>query len=154
MAESEQINPRILVWARETAGLSLEEAAEKLGLGTSSRSTAAEKLTALEAGARAPTPQQLMRAAAVYRRPLIAFYLAEPPSRGERGEDFRTTASSVSQRENAILDALLRDLRARQLLLRTMLEDEEEARPLPLLEWLRSSTALSGSPRRSALPSA
>lgn len=133
MAENEQINPRILMWARETAGLSLEEAAEKLGLGTSSRSTATEKLTALEAGEKAPTPQQLLRAAAVYRRPLIAFYLAEPPARGERGEDFRTTAGSVSQRENAILDALLRDLRTRQFLLRAMLEDEEEARPLPFV---------------------
>ena len=133
MAESEQINPRILMWARETAGLSLEEAAEKLGLGTSSRSTAAEKLAALEAGEKAPTPQQLLRAAALYRRPLIVFYLAEPPSRGERGEDFRTTAGSVSPRENGILDALLRDLRARQLLLRAMLEDEEEARSLPFV---------------------
>jgi hypothetical protein len=30
MVETEQINLRILVWARETAGLSLKEAAEKL----------------------------------------------------------------------------------------------------------------------------
>jgi hypothetical protein len=40
MVETEQINPPILVWARETAGLSLEAAAEKLGLTSSSRSTA------------------------------------------------------------------------------------------------------------------
>jgi hypothetical protein len=44
MAEIEQIKSRIMVWARETAGLSLEEAAEKLGLETSSRTTGAEKL--------------------------------------------------------------------------------------------------------------
>lgn len=133
MAETEEINPRILGWARETAGLSLEEAAEKLGLETSSRSTAADKLGALEAGRKAPTSQQLLRAATLYRRPLIAFYLAEPPGRGERGEDFRTSASSVSPRDNGILDALLRDLRARQQMLRSMLDDEEEARPLPFV---------------------
>jgi Zn-dependent peptidase ImmA (M78 family) len=130
MPNAEQINPRILMWARETAGLSLEEAADKLGLATSSRSTAAEKLEALETGERAPTAPQLHRAAMLYRRPLIAFYLAEPPRRGERGEDFRTTPGAVSARDNGILDSLLRDLRARQQMLRAMLEDEEEARPL------------------------
>lgn len=133
MTETEQINPRILAWARETAGISLEEAAEKLGLTSSSRSTAAEKLTALEAGDRAPTSQQLQRAAAVYRRPLVAFYLAEPPDRGERGEDFRTTPGTLPSRANGILDALLRDLKARQQLLRNMLEDEEEAHALPFV---------------------
>jgi Zn-dependent peptidase ImmA (M78 family)/transcriptional regulator with XRE-family HTH domain len=130
MAEHEQINPRILAWARETAGLSLEEAAQKLGLASTGRTTGAEKLAALEAGERAPTPQQLQRAASVYRRPLVVFYLAEPPGRGERGEDFRTTSDAASPRENATLDALLRDLRARQQLLRAMLEDQDDAHPL------------------------
>jgi len=133
MVQAEEINPRILAWARETAGLSVEEAAEKLGLTSSARSSAAEKLRALEAGQRAPTPQQLLRASALYRRPLIAFYLDEPPGRGDRGEDFRTTAGTVSSRDNGILDALLRDLRARQQLLRAMLEDEDEARPLAFI---------------------
>jgi transcriptional regulator with XRE-family HTH domain len=111
--ETEEINPGILVWARETAGLSLEEAAEKLGLTSSSRSPATEKLTALETGNRAPASQQLQRAAAAYRRPLVAFYLDKPPDRGKRGEDFRTTPGSVSPHDNGILDALLRDLKAR-----------------------------------------
>jgi Zn-dependent peptidase ImmA (M78 family)/transcriptional regulator with XRE-family HTH domain len=133
MTEIQQINPRILVWARETAGLSLEEAAEKLGLTSSSRSTAPEKLAALEAGDRQPTGQQLQRASAVYRRPLIAFYLAEPPGRGERGEDFRTTPGAASPHDNGILDALLRDLKARQQLLRSMLDDEDEAHALPFV---------------------
>ena len=130
MAVIEQINPRLLVWARETAGLTVDEAAEKLGLTSSSRSTSVEKLAALETGERAPTAQQLLRAAATYRRPLVAFYLPEPPGRGERGEDFRVVQGTVSERENGILDALLRDLKARQQLLRGMLSDDEEARPL------------------------
>ena len=39
MAQAAQINPRILSWARETAGLSLEEAAAKLGLTNTTRLT-------------------------------------------------------------------------------------------------------------------
>jgi Zn-dependent peptidase ImmA (M78 family) len=128
--DAHQINPRVLRWARETAGLTLDEAAERLGLTTSARSSAADKLADIEGGRKAPSAVQLLRAATAYRRPLIAFYLAEPPARGERGEDFRTTGAQVTPRDNAILDALLRDLRARQQLLRAMLEDEEEASPL------------------------
>jgi Zn-dependent peptidase ImmA (M78 family) len=68
----------------------------------------------------------------VYRRPLIAFYLPEPPARGERGEDFRTTAAAVSLRDNGLLDTLMRDVRARQRLVRELLI-EEAATPLPFI---------------------
>lgn len=131
--DAQQINPRVLRWARETAGLTLDEAAERLGLTTSARSSAADKLADLEGGRKPPSVAQLARAAAAYRRPLVVFYLDEPPARGERGEDFRTTGAHISPRDNAILDALLRDLRARQQLLRAMLEDEEEAVSLPFV---------------------
>jgi len=130
MAQGEQINPRMLAWARETAGLSVEEAAEKLGLTNSTRISAVDKLRTLEAGERAPRQSQLLKAVAAYRRPMIAFYLPEPPTRAERGEDFRTASGAGSVRENGTLDALLRDVRARQQMLREVLEDDEEARPL------------------------
>lgn len=41
MADKAQINPGILSWARETAGLSVEKAAEKLGLKSTAKATAA-----------------------------------------------------------------------------------------------------------------
>lgn len=126
MAEVEQINPKILTWARETAGLSVEEAAEKLGLKDTSKETAAEKLQALEEGRRNLAQTTLLRAATLYRRPLVAFYLPAPPARGDRGEDFRSS-KSASARENATLDALLRDVRARQQMVRQVLEDTEQA---------------------------
>ncbi len=44
------VNPNILVWVRETAGLGAEDAAPKLQLGASTKSTATEKLVALERG--------------------------------------------------------------------------------------------------------
>jgi Zn-dependent peptidase ImmA (M78 family) len=130
MAQVEQINPRILIWARETAGLSVEEAAEKLGLKDTAKATAAKKLLEFESGRRAPGLATLQKAASAFRRPLVAFYMAEPPKRGDRGEDFRTLSGSISARDNGTLDALLRDVRARQQMLRQVLEDEEEARLL------------------------
>lgn len=133
MNAPEAINPHILVWAREAAGLSLEEAAARLGLRTSERSTAAEKLRAFESGERAPSPSQIAKAASVYRRPLITFYLAEPPRQADRVKDFRTTGGNLSSQAEGLLDSLLRDLRARQQLLRAMLEDEEEAVALPFV---------------------
>jgi Zn-dependent peptidase ImmA (M78 family)/transcriptional regulator with XRE-family HTH domain len=140
-ALSEQVNPRILAWARETAGLSIDEAANKLGLTDSARGTASEKLRAIESGEKIPTQSQLSRAASLYRRPLITFYLAQPPRRGERGEDFRThvSAASATARENGLLDSLLRDIRARQQILRSTLEESDEAHRLPFVASARIS---------------
>ena len=130
MGTSERINPDILKWARETAGLSLAEAAEKLGLKDTAKATAVEKLYKLESGSSDPGQTFLRKAVAIYRRPLITFYLPTPPKRGERGDDFRTQAGAVSARDNATLDALVRDVRARQQMLREALEDSEEGTEL------------------------
>lgn len=126
MSKDNSINPSILTWARESAGLDLEEAAERLGLTSGSTSTAADKLAQFEAGERSPTRGQLAKFSAVYRRPLITFYMKEPPARGERGEDFRRVPGAVSRRENALLDTLLRDVRARQEMIRSLIEDDDE----------------------------
>jgi Zn-dependent peptidase ImmA (M78 family)/transcriptional regulator with XRE-family HTH domain len=130
MARAENINPEILAWARETARLSLEDAAARIGLTATEKQTAAEKLQELEAGEKFPTRSQLLKIASVYRRPLTAFYMKQPPRIGERGEDFRTLPASVSPRDNALLDSILRDMRARQEMVRGLIEDEDEATPL------------------------
>lgn len=130
MAVTEQINPKLLSWGRKSAGLSLEEAAAKLALKDSTRATAVEKLQSFESGERSPTYPQLLKFAAVYRRPLISFYLETRPERGDLGEDFRTSRGEATARDDALLDAIVRDVRARQLMLRSVLEDEDEAYPL------------------------
>lgn len=122
-----------MVWARETAGLTQAEAAKKLGFRDSSRSSAAEKLSAIERGAKEPSRPQLLRMEAQYRRPLLTFYLSKPPERGERGTDFRILPKAPSASEEALLDALIRDVGARQSMLRAVLEDEDEAEPLPFI---------------------
>lgn len=130
MAEGENINPKVLVWARESAGLSLEIAAQRLGFKPTASLTAVEKLEALEQGRKQPTGPQLNKFASVYRRPLLTFYLDEPPRVAPRGEDFRTMPFAVPPRESAKLDALLRDIRARQDMVKSVLEDEDDAQPL------------------------
>ncbi len=122
------INPAVLLWARETAGLDLGEAAERIGFTTTAKATAEEKLAEIEAGNKPVSRTQLAKIASVYRRPLITFYLRTPPIKGDRGEDFRQTAGSITKREDALLDSLLRDLRARQEMVKSLLDDEDETR--------------------------
>ena len=125
-----QVNPEILIWARETAGLAREDAAKKLDIRAAYGVDAVERLAALEVGTDEPTRPMLVKMAKQYRRPLLTFYLSKPPRKGDRGADFRTLPVEHSAADNAILDALIRDIRARQSMVRAVLEDEDEAEPL------------------------
>ena len=68
--------------------------------------------------------------AKVYRRSLLTFYLPAPLRKGDRGEDFRTAVVNRAMEADASVDALVRDLRARHRLVRTVLEDDEDVQPL------------------------
>ena len=127
---AENINSAILTWARETAGLSIEDAAKQIGLSDSKISTAIEKLHAYEAGGQKPTRIQLLKMSNIYHRPLSIFYLDNPPMVAKRGKDFRTMEYNVTKKEAARLDALLRDAQVRQDMVRSMLEDDEDLHPL------------------------
>jgi len=111
-----------MTWARETTGLSLDDAAGALGLTDARGRTGAQRLEAMELGEDEPTRPLLLKMAKTYRRPLVVFYLAEPPKAGDRGQDFRTLPGH--EKFNPELDALVRDIKARQGLIRSMLEDE------------------------------
>ena len=124
------VSPEIMIWARETAGLTLEEAAKKLGFQSSRRSTAAEKLANIEGGQKEPSRSQLLKMTEHYRRPLLTFYLSKPPGKEDRGTDFRTISAERSVERDALLDALIREVRARQSMVRSVLESEEEVEPL------------------------
>jgi Zn-dependent peptidase ImmA (M78 family) len=117
------IQPNILVWARETAGLSLDDAAQALHLTPTRGRTGPQRLKEMEVGEEEPTRPIITKMAKIYRRPLLAFYLAEPPRQGDRGQDFRTLPDA--ERYNPELDALVRDVKARQGLIKSMLEDDE-----------------------------
>jgi hypothetical protein len=76
------INPDMLVWARESARLTIEEAAHK-------GSISAEKLAACEGGDEHLTFPQLMKLVGVYKRPASRFYLKERPKGWSPISDFR-----------------------------------------------------------------
>ncbi len=122
-----EVKPEILVWARETAGLEPEDAVKRLGIRDARGTAALDRLTALETGQAAPTRPMLVKMAKQYRRPLLAFYLSEPPKSASRGADFRTLPAGYSDSQAAQIDALVRDLYTRQSMVRAVLEDEDEA---------------------------
>ncbi len=77
-------NPRLLRWARERAGMSIEEAAARIG-------KTPETLAAWETGEQAPTYLQLEALAeTVYHRPVALLFFPEPPEEETPTSEFRT----------------------------------------------------------------
>ncbi len=120
------INHLILSWARETTNLSVKNAAHKLQIKGGKKANAEEKLLAYENGTVAPSRSMLLKMSKLYRRPLLTFYLDKSPRIGDRGEDFRTLPGSFEGQENVYVDVLIREIKARQSMVRDTLIDEDE----------------------------
>jgi Zn-dependent peptidase ImmA (M78 family)/DNA-binding XRE family transcriptional regulator len=84
-------NPALLVWARESASLTREAVAKKVGVKV-------ERIVAWEAGQERPSVAQLRNFAAATKRPLAVFYLAEPPRTFDALHDFRAGAGTGALR--------------------------------------------------------
>ena len=127
------VNPEILVWARQTAGLTLQDATAKVGIRDAYGVKAVDRLAALERGDEEPTRPTLLKMARQYHRPLLAFYLTAPP-RPDRGASvFRTLPGTRSPETRARVVTLVRNLRSRQSMVRAALEAEDEAERLPFV---------------------
>jgi len=140
-----QIKPDLLRWARDTAGLSLEAAADKLKVKPG-------QLARWEAGDLPPTVPQLRKAADVYKRPLALFFLPAPPAQPELPHDFRRLPGVEvpplspellremrrARRRRAISLELLADLGlpTPEFPLRAALGDDTEAVAARSREWL------------------
>lgn len=143
-----QVNPEILRWARETAGLSVRDAAARLQIARARGIEGPDRLSMFEAGEIEPSRPLLLKMAALYRRPLLTFYMAAPPKVAPRGQDFRTLPEEFVQRDEALVDALLREVKARQEMVRSLLELDDEAPELPFVgsfDKARGADALAGS---------
>lgn len=138
-----KVNPEILRWARETMSLTPEQATTKLGLRDAKGVTAADRLAALEAGEIEPTRPILVKMAKQYRRPLLTFYLPDPPRRGDQGQDFRTLPENHSMTADSLLDALIRNVSARQSMVRAVLEDEDDVEPLAFVGCMEMADGVS-----------
>lgn len=125
-------NPAILIWARESSGLTLEEASGKLGLG-GKRLSGPDMLAAFESGERSPTQKQLMNIAKLYHRPLITFFLLTPPKSANLGEDFRLLPEAKRDENEGRVRALIRDIHIRQSLVKEALIDSEEDEEIPFV---------------------
>ena len=131
-----QVNPEILQWARQTAGLDVEKAARLLGFQDGKRRSAAQRLQALEEGFEMPSISVLDRMAERYRRPTIAFYLPNPPIDEERAALLRSAPKDLTPADEGRLNAFVRALRGRQNLLREALEDYGD---FHRVDWIESA---------------
>ena len=68
-----EVNPTLLVWAREQSGYPAEIVAKRLGVKL-------DRLEAWERGERKPTVRQTQELAKYYHRPFGVFFLPQPPS--------------------------------------------------------------------------
>lgn len=84
-----KVNPKLMIWARKSAGFSIPEAAKKIGVKE-------EKIKAWESNEDKPTVVQLRKAAQVYKRPLSIFFLSEVPSDFTIPHDFRRLPGEVA----------------------------------------------------------
>ncbi|MEX5410446.1 ImmA/IrrE family metallo-endopeptidase [Atlantibacter hermannii] len=119
-------NPEIIKWARESSGLSLDEAAKKLNL-KSSKQSGASILSDYESGQKEPTSKKVGEIAKLYHRPLLTFYLSKPPVIQKKGEDYRTVPDSIPLEANGNVDAIVRDIFVRQSIVREALIDSDDA---------------------------
>lgn len=87
MTQTIPLNPNVLKWARETAGLSVDEVAYKL----KRKNIHAETVSAWERGECSPSyPQLETLAYQIYKRPLALFFFPAPPEEETPRQSFRT----------------------------------------------------------------
>lgn len=136
-----QVNPEILQWARQTAGLDMGRAAQLLGFRDGTKRTAVQRLRDLEKGDEDPSVSVLDRMAARYRRPTIVFYLPNPPADEEGVARLRSAPKDLSPADEGLLNAFVRVLRGRQNLLREALEDYGD---VERVDWVGSAAEADG----------
>ncbi|GAB4365236.1 MAG: XRE family transcriptional regulator [Kiloniellaceae bacterium] len=104
MTEQIPINPALLIWARERAGMSLDEAAQRF-----------RKLAAWEAGESSPTYPQLEQLSDAFKVPIAVFFFPEPPDVPSVNETFRTLPEAELEQLPSRIRLLMRKAKAMQL---------------------------------------
>jgi len=113
------VTPELLVWARESAGLSVQDMAEKL-------KTTLERVEQWEAGERHPTLPQARKWANATRRPLVVLYLAEVPKDFSPLRDFRRFDATEDLVMSPGLLFQIREAHERREIFAALLEEAEE----------------------------
>lgn len=127
------VRPDLLVWARESAGFTLAEAAKKAQV-------KAESLVLWESGLTHPSIPQLRKLANVYKRPLAVFYLPEPPRGFAAMRDFRRLPGEVAGRQSPELRRAIRQVEMRREVTTELYKDLEGDPPaFPLSATLKEN---------------
>lgn len=135
------VEPRILKWARDSAGFTPEEAARSLQVKN-------EKVLAWEEGGERPSMPQLRKMATVYKRQLSDFYLPAPPDEGPLPHDFRRLPGDGVFHYSRALRYQLREARhRRELALDLATEQEAQFRDLPIIRIGADTEQLGGQVR-------
>src|SRR6516162_2948214 len=119
------VNPALLRWARETAGFSTPaEAAALLNIEET-------QLTAWEdaASEEKPSIPQLRKLAALFRRPLAVFYMAEPPMRFAVMRDLRRLPGTGARSYSPAVQLEIRAANERRELALELAADLEQEVP-------------------------
>ncbi len=99
-----KINPAMLRWARERAGLSLPDAAQKMGL-----KDKPERLHAWEQGDKLPTFRQAQEIAQALHIPFGYLFLSSPPQTIPPVADFRSLPEVAQGKFSSELEDVLND---------------------------------------------
>lgn len=119
MAEQIPINPALLVWARQRAGLSRDEAAQKF-----------KRIADWEAGASAPTYPQLEQLSDALKVPIAVFFFPAPPDVPPINETFRTLPEAELDRLPRRVRMLMRKAKAMQINLAELTQGRNPAERL------------------------
>jgi Zn-dependent peptidase ImmA (M78 family) len=135
------VAPGILQWARETAGLTPEEAARSI-------QTKDEKVRAWEQGDERPSMPQLRKMAIVYKRLLSDFYLLSPPDEAPLPHDFRRLPGDGVFHYGRALRYQLRQARQRRdLALDLGTEQDVALKDMPVIQIAETTEGLGGQVR-------
>jgi Zn-dependent peptidase ImmA (M78 family) len=117
MKDRALITPELIVWARKTSKLSIEEVALKLKINV-------VQLSNWEKGEDFPTIKQAESLSKCYRRPLAVFYLPAPPEDFNTLRDFRK--SNARKDYSTALTFIIRDIQHKQVWISEFLKFEGE----------------------------
>lgn len=106
------VQPGVLIWARETAGLDVEAAADRLGVRP-------ERVREWESGETVPTIGQVRAMSKAYYRPLAALFMSEPIRNEKLAQlpDFRRSEKQAQILSRALQDGIMRARRQREAVL-------------------------------------
>ncbi len=116
MAERAYITPSVIQWARQTARISVETAADRV-------SVTSDKIDEWEQGVSQPTIRQAQELAKLYKRPFAMLFLPNIPDDFQPLQDFRKPSSGPL---NTASIFIIREIQQKQSWIREMLEENRQ----------------------------